>query len=223
MKRPAPLGARLAWLATFGTAFGYIEAAIVVYLRALYYPDGFGFPLVMPPLEIGLVEIVREVATLIMLATVAGLAARSAWGRFGAFAVVFGVWDLAFYLGLKATLGWPASLATWDVLFLIPGVWTGPVGSAAGVAVFLVICGAWILHADRCGVRPAPGLLGWSGAALSLVLLLASFLYNHGRAASGGIPERFPWILWAAGVAVGLATFWKLFRPGAWPHRDGGP
>lgn len=211
------LAARLAWLVAFGAAFGYVEAAVVVYLRALYYPDGFAFPLILPATNIGWVELLREAATLVMLVAVAGLTARSAWGRFGAFAVAFGVWDLAFYAGLALTLGWPPSLSTWDVLFLIPGVWTGPVGSAAGIAVALVVCGAWILHADGQGVRPAPGVLGWSGAAVSLTLLLVSLLWNHGVAAAGGVPDRFPWLVWSAGVLIGLATFWMLFRPAAWP------
>lgn len=215
------LVARLAWLTAFGAAFGYVEAAVVVYLRALYYPEGFVFPLVLPAGDIGRVEILREVATLVMLAAVAALTARSAWGRFGAFAVAFGVWDLAFYAGLVLTLGWPASPATWDVLFLIPGVWTGPVSSAGGIAACLIVCGAWILHADAHGVHPAPGFLGWTGAVVSLTLLLGSFLWNHGVAATGGVPDQFPWPVWSAGVLVGLATFWMLFRPAAWPAAAG--
>jgi hypothetical protein len=33
------------WLAVFSMAMGYLESAVVVYLRKLYYPDGFKFPL----------------------------------------------------------------------------------------------------------------------------------------------------------------------------------
>ena len=37
---------RFCIVVVFGIAFGYIEAAVVVYLRAIFYPDGFTFPLV---------------------------------------------------------------------------------------------------------------------------------------------------------------------------------
>ena len=77
-RRPAGLAATL----VFGVAFGWVEAAVVVYLRRLFYPDGFGFPLRDFPLEIGVVEVAREFATLVMLVAVAWLGARTAWGRF---------------------------------------------------------------------------------------------------------------------------------------------
>jgi hypothetical protein len=204
---------RLIWLGVFGVAFGYLEAAVVVYLRAIFYPDGFAFPLVLADTHIALVELGRELATLLMLLGIAGLAARSAWGRFGAFAVAFGVWDLVFYASLKLTLDWPESLATWDVLFLIPGIWTGPVWSAAVIAVFLVLCGGWIMKADTLGHRPRPGLVGWGGAAVSLLLILTSFLWNHSMTYRGEVPVWFPWPIWLAGVLVGLATFGWLFVP----------
>ena len=162
-------------------------------------------------MRIGVVELIRELATLLMLLAAAGLAAGSAWGRFGAFAFAFGVWDLVYYTVLKAVLGWPASLATWDVLFLLPGIWVGPVWSAVGVAVPLVVCGGWILRAAAAGHRPAPGWSGWTAAGVSLFLLLASFLWNHGPASRGEIPLWFPWPLWAAGVLIGLAAFYRLF------------
>ena len=215
-QKPLSLAARLVWLSVFGAAFGFLEAAVVVYLRALFYPQGFQFPLAVPPLSIGLIELAREVATLLMLLAVACLTARSAWGRFGAFAFVFGVWDLIFYIGLRATVSWPTSLTTWDVLFLIPGVWTGPVWSVVFISFFLVICGAWILIADGRGHHPTPGFLGWVGGTLSFGLLLLSFLWNHRAASHGEVPAWFPWPLWLAGVMVGLGIFFHLFRPARW-------
>ncbi|TDI28165.1 MAG: hypothetical protein E2P03_11735 [Acidobacteria bacterium] len=205
------LPARLGWLILFAVAFGFLEGAVVVYLRAIYYPDGFGFPLLLAADRIARVELARELATLLMLLGVAGLAARRPWGRFGAFAVAFGVWDLVYYLALKVMLGWPASLATWDVLFLIPGIWTGPVWAALDIAVLLVVCGARIMAVDAEGYSPRPGWLDWLGCGISLALLLTAFLWNHSLVEEGGVPVSFPWWFWVAGVAVALATFLRVF------------
>jgi hypothetical protein len=84
-------------------------------------------------------EQAREAATLLMLAAVAWLSAGRLRARFGAFLVIFGVWDIVYYVALYAMLRWPPSLATVDVLFLIPpGPWWSqpvwvPVAFSAGM------------------------------------------------------------------------------------------
>lgn len=209
-----PLRARIAWLSLFAAAFGFVEAAVVVYLRAIYYPEGFAFPLhlIDPSDPLAITEVVREASTLLMLLGAACLAARGAWGRFGAFALAFGVWDLVFYAGLWAVLGWPESLATWDVLFLIPGVWTGPVWSAAGIAVLLVVCGSLIMRQEAEGRAPRIRRVHWLAAVLSLGSLLTAFLWNHRTALEQGVPEGFPWTIWLLGILLGLGTFIHLSR-----------
>jgi hypothetical protein len=202
---------RLAWIAGFATAFGLLEAIVVVYLRELFYPQGFAFPLRLLPDRLGGIEILREAATIVMLAASAALAARGFWPRFGAFAVAFGVWDLVYYVGLRALLGWPASLSTWDVLFLIPGIWTGPVASAAAIAVLLVVCGSWMWRRAEDGHAPRPRAWHIGAALASLALLLAAFLGNHGLVLAGGVPLAFPWALWTGGVVVALGAFGDLF------------
>ena len=130
-ERPAPT-ARLVALLSFAAAMGWLEGVVVVYIRGLLgAPHG---PLALAPGDVMLrfgripwllpTEQTREAATLVMLAAVAWLSARHARGRFGALLVIFGVWDIAYYAALYALLGWPPSLATMDVLFLIPpGPW----------------------------------------------------------------------------------------------------
>jgi hypothetical protein len=118
---------RVAWLSTYAVAMGLLEAAVVVYLRALYYPEGFRFPLVMMPERMAIIEVLREVTTILMLAAVAALTGKDAHDRFFVFGFLFGAWDLVYYLGLFLFLGWPGSLATWDILFLIPVPWVSPV------------------------------------------------------------------------------------------------
>src|SRR4030095_11740564 len=111
---------RLFWLAIFAVAMAYVEASVVVYLRELYYPGGFSFPIVIIPDRLALIEVGREAATIVMLSGVALLAGAGAWQRFLFFCVVFGVWDIFYYIWLLVFIGWPSSALTWDILFLIP-------------------------------------------------------------------------------------------------------
>lgn len=207
----AGIGRTLFWLTVFGIGFGWVEASVVIYLRRIYYPAGFSFPLVLPDLELLKVELVRETATLVMLAAVAALAERRAWARFGAFSLLFGVWDLVYYLGLKAAVGWPPSLMTWDVLFLVPVIWVGPVLAPVLVAASLVVAGALIVLRVREGVRPDTGPWTWVLALVSLVLLLYSFMINHPAVRSSGFPGPFPWLPYLLGLALGWVGFVRAF------------
>ena len=118
-------------LAIYAVAMGLLEAAVVAYLRELYYPAGFFIRsaadlAVMPP-GILSIELWREAATIVMLLAVSYLAYDSYKKRFLAFLWVFSIWDLAYYLFLYIFLRWPPSLSTIDVYFLIPWPWLGPV------------------------------------------------------------------------------------------------
>ncbi len=115
------------WISIFAVAMGYLESAVVVYLRKIYYPDGFKFPLQAIDKQTGLIEMFRELATLIMLAGAGILAGRTRTEKFGFFIFCFAVWDIFYYVFLKLLLNWPESLMTWDILFLIPVTWVGPV------------------------------------------------------------------------------------------------
>jgi hypothetical protein len=196
----------IAAVVAFGIAFGWLEAAVVVYLRELLYPEGFDFPLRLLRPDLAVVEVAREAATLVMLGAAGVLGARTAWGRFGLFALAFGVWDLVYYLGLWIVLGWPAGLGTWDVLFLIPGVWTGPVWTAALIAVLLMALGVPLYLR---GERHAIGIARWwhwALAAVSLSLILAAFLANHSLVLQEGVPVDFPEAIYFAGLATGIAA-----------------
>ena len=111
----------------FSIAMGILEAIVVVYLRDMFYSTGFKFPLKIIPGPIIKVEILREFCTLVMLVTVAFIAGKKKLGIFSYFLFCFAVWDIAYYAGLKLILNWPPSLFTWDILFLIPLPWIGPV------------------------------------------------------------------------------------------------
>ncbi len=202
---------RLAWLVLFAATFGFVEAAVVVYIRRVSYPDGFRFPIEFLEPRLGVMEIAREAATMVMLYAAAALAARGFWGRFGAFAVAFGIWDLVYYAALRIVIGWPESWSTWDVLFLIPGIWIGPVWSVMVVAGLLVACGARMWLRAEAAPIPRARPWHWVAALAALTLILIAFLWNHRLALGGGVPTGFPWAVWLAGLACGLAAFADLF------------
>jgi hypothetical protein len=133
-------------MTVFFMSMAFLESAVVVYLRALYYPSGFDFPLV--PMDASLVttEVLREFATMIMLLAPAALVSRSALERFAWFCFGFGVWDLFYYVWLKVLLDWPSSLGTFDLLFLIPVPWVGPVWAPCLISIGLIVLALVILY-----------------------------------------------------------------------------
>ncbi len=200
---------RLLWTAVFGSAFGWVEAAVVVYLRAIVYPGGFALPLAPIEPRLAVVELAREAATLIMLAAVAMLAGRTRWQRFSGFLVAFGVWDLAYYVGLKAALDWPPGLATWDVLFLLPWPWLGPVYAPATVAVLMVLFGGLVFRAEERRPRRADRW-SWALGAAGALALLASWLGDLDAALAGAPPQPYRWPLFVLGCALLIACGWRF-------------
>jgi hypothetical protein len=200
-------GATTAWLALFATAMGLLEAAVVIYLRELYYPDGFRFPLAPLPARIWAVEVLREAATIAMLLAVAVLCTRDRLDRFFVFGFIFGVWDIVYYAGLLAILGWPPSPLTWDVLFLIPLPWLGPV--ACPVVISALLIGAFALHGRlrRRGGSLCPRRAEWVVAVAGATLVVVSFCWNWRAVVESTVPERFPLALFLAGALLGSAPF----------------
>jgi hypothetical protein len=202
------MGARrlLPWLVTYAVAMAYVESAVVVYLRAIYYPQGFAFPLAPLPPGMVAIEIGREAATLVMLLGVAMLAGMQRWERFLAFCVSFGVWDLFYYVWLWLLVGWPPSLFTWDVLFLIPVPWTGPVLAPVIVSVLLVVGGLLLWRKGARGepVRfPIPlRILALTGA----LLVLGSFVLDFRLVLRQMEPPPFRWGLFGLGVSLGVVA-----------------
>jgi hypothetical protein len=210
-------------LILFAVAFGYVEAAIVVYLRHIYdplrhalYPGravGDLFPLIpvgrLAPEHLRLlsVELGREAATLLMLAGVGLLAARKPSQWIAGFAIAFGVWDISFYLFLKVLLDWPASLLTWDILFLIPVPWVAPVLAPVIVSVVMIVCGLIALRCDWDN-RPINATSShWIGLLGGALVIVASFTWNYGTLLAGVPPEQFDWILFSAGLLAGIGAF----------------
>jgi hypothetical protein len=202
----------LPWLITYAAAMAYVEAAVVVYLRAIYYPHGFAFPLTLMPDGMTAIEIGWGAATLVMLLGVAVLAGTERWERVLAFCVSFGVWDLAYYVWLWLLLGWPPSPLTWDVLFLIPVPWIGPVLAPVIVSTVLVSGGLLLLRRRARGepIRfPAPlRMLVLTGG----LLVLASFMLDFRVVLRQMEPPPFRWGLFGTGIALWLAALALALR-----------
>lgn len=195
-----PRSGRWLWLFLFAVAMAQLEAAVVVYLRELFYPDGFRFPLVIIEGRTAAVEIGREAATLVMLVAVARVAFEHRWRRFAAFLFVFGAWDIFYYLWLKVMLDWPASLLTDDILFLIPLPWTGPVLSAASIAAIMVVSAGVIESLLRRGLVPDVPRWGWVVVVASALSLLVIFMLDAPAIVRGEMPPPFRW--WAFVLAL---------------------
>jgi hypothetical protein len=210
----------LPWLVTYAVAMAYVESAVVVYLRAIYYPQGFTFPLAPLPPGMAAIEIGREAATLVMLLGVAMLAGMQRWERFLAFGVSFGVWDLFYYVWLWLLIGWPPSLLTWDVLFLIPVPWIGPVLAPVIVSVLLVVGGLLLWRKGARGepVRfPIPlRILALTGA----LLVLGSFVLDFRPVLRQMEPPPFRWGLFGFGVSLGVVALVLAVREQSRPARE---
>jgi hypothetical protein len=209
----------IAWFTVFAIAMAHVEAALVVYLRSLYYPaDPMAiFPLSMLSQRDLAVEIPRELATIVMICCVALLGARGFVRRFAAFLYVFGVWDIFYYAWLKTMIGWPVSWLEWDVLFLIPWPWFAPWISAPLMALLFVFWGAWILWsaADARLTRASATLflLGTSSVLLTFLWPAALLLPGGERAFEGFQPDAFPWPLYLVGYLLTAAGLWRATPP----------
>ena len=100
---------KITWLTLFSIAMGFMETAVVIYLRKIYYPSGFQFPLIPVDTNVALVEFLREAATLIMLLAIGILTGKTASQKFAYFIFCFAIWDIAYYVFLKILLNWPAT------------------------------------------------------------------------------------------------------------------
>jgi len=224
-------------LLLFAIAMGYLESAVVVYIRALYYPQGFLFPLKLISRQIMFTEMGRELATIIMLLTVAILTGKNSITRFAFFLFAFAIWDIFYYVFLYLILGWPQTFLTWDLLFFIPTVWTGPViapliNCIIMIAISLII----IIHQYQPNtgkILPNPpfctGWLVWSLLILGSVLIFIAYIQEYTQYilhqytltqllspnhppqmlsyVLAFVPQHFPWFLFLLGIKIHL---WAL-------------
>jgi hypothetical protein len=220
----------------FSIAMGMLESAVVIYLREILYPEGFGFPL--KPVQADLIgtELLREGATLIMLLGIGFLAGRNASERFAWFLYSFGIWDIFYYVFLWLLIGWPESLMTYDVLFLLPTTWIGPVITPVIISFTMILFALLILVRNRQqeGIK-IPGI-SWGLLITGSVILILGFTWDYSAfilesmsirdiwtlpgeevlaVATQYIPRQFNWLLYGLGeglILAGIGVFYLRFR-----------
>ena len=209
---PTKYHTRIILIALFGVAMAYFEAAVVIYLRELYYPGGFSFPLKLIPIRLIYIELFREAATIIMLVTVAGLAGKKFWERFGYFITLFGVWDIFYYIWLKITVSWPSSFLEYDILFLIPLPWIGPVIAPVLVAILMVVFGFLITGLYARGYAFKPTAITWVLSISATAILMYSFMQDTDATLRQQMPHDYPYILLITGLLLYTIAFWFSYR-----------
>lgn len=193
-------------LGVFAVAMAYLESAVVIYLRMLYYPEGFEVVLKPMPINIYLVELGREAATIVMLFVLARLSFRSFWMRFSTFLYLFAIWDIFYYLWLLIFIKWPQSLFTWDILFLIPVAWVGPVWSPIFVSLNLILASIILCYLFKRGIVLKPGWFHWCIAILGALMIFYSYVNKTLDLLKGISPTVYSWGWLAAGLTLGWAA-----------------
>lgn len=197
-------------LTFFGIAMGFVEAAVVVYLREIIYPEGFCFPLKEIPSNLLFVETAREVATIIMLIAIALLAGRTLDEKISYFLYSFGIWDIFYYIWLKVTLNWPPSLLTKDILFLIPGPWVGPILAPIIISLTVITFALVIIYLKSRGYILKPDKIDWLLIFFSGLIIFVSFILDSPQMIACKMPSSYRWELFIMGELLGLFSFMKL-------------
>jgi hypothetical protein len=202
----------------YASAMAYLESAVVVYLtEALGGRVGEIFPLkpAVQTAHLIVIELGRELATLVMIGAVGILVGRTPVEQLAWSSVIFGAWDIGYYAWLYVFAGWPSSLATTDLLFLLPVPWAGPVWSPVAVSAALI--GFGLAAAARVRSGRAVRLARWhvlAGLAGGLLVIL-SYTLDASNLIDGGLPGPYPWPIFVAGMLLAaVAAVDALRRPG---------
>ena len=207
----AGLSERMRWalVVVFAIAMAWVEAASVFYVRALVdrIEPYQAHPLPMNG-ALGYVESFREAATLVMIAALGTLAGRTWRHRAGYAALAFGAWDIFYYVFLHHISGWPRTLMDWDILFLLPLPWWGPVLAPVSIALVMILWGTLATQSRETAAGTSARwawALGWAGVALAL----AMFMIDAWRALPAGrdavlqvLPTRFNWPVFSVALLL---------------------
>jgi len=224
----------LLWVGIYAIGMAFLESAVVVYLRNMFYPDGFTFPIVQLNSQIAITEVLREVATVLMLVSVGVLVTKKASERFAYFIYAFAIWDIFYYIFLYFLMGWPQSLLDWDILFLIPVTWFGPVISPVLIAFMMIVLAVSIIYFNQKFDKVKISAIEWGLFTSGSVIVILSWIWdtvlyviNHFSFSKLAdiklgeliksfsldyVPEHFPWLIYFFGfsfIVTGIVHFFR--------------
>jgi hypothetical protein len=195
----------------------YLESAVVVYLRGMYgivdlVRDTNFIVDVYTYIEIG-----REAATLIMLVMI-GLIAGNTWQKKISFSILaFGVWDIFYYIWLYVFIQWPKSIFEWDILFLIPLPWWGPVIAPVLISLLLIAFAYLLIIETKIKITS----FDWIIYSASIIIILYTFMEDSLKSLiSGGSnlneirPTDYNWIIFLVAYLSLIIISVKVFYSG---------
>lgn len=189
----------------FSIAMAYLESAVVVYLRYLYYPMGFIFPIKMIPNQTLFIELGREAATIIMLLAIALLSSKLKRQRIFFFFFAFGVWDIFYYIWLKIFINWPQTLLADDLLFLIPVPWIAPIVAPILISVLFITISIMALKKIEKGKQVEISKTNAAIILVGVLLILISFMWNYQERLISTSPVEFFWMVFIIGLLLMIA------------------
>ncbi len=189
----------------FSIAMAYLESAVVVYLRYLYYPMGFVLPIKMIPNQTLFIELGREAATIIMLLAIALLSSKLKRQRIFFFFFAFGVWDIFYYIWLKIFINWPQTLLADDLLFLIPVPWIAPVVAPILISVLFITISIMALKKIEKGKQVEISKTNAAIILVGVLLILISFMWNYQERLISTSPVEFFWMVFIIGLLLMIA------------------
>jgi hypothetical protein len=200
----------------FAIAMAYLESAVVVYLRGMYGIKDLLRDINFQVDAYTFIEIGREAATIVMLSLVSSLAGSNWLKKVGFFFLSFGIWDIFYYIWLYVFIQWPKSLFEWDVLFLIPLPWWGPVIAPILISILLVVIGYLLIVETKFKIKK----FDWFILFLSVIVILFTFMedsINIILTGEGNLaevrPTKFDWVLYSIFLLVWVLTIFKIFLP----------
>jgi len=216
---------KLIYVALYAIAMAYLESTVVLYLRRVY---GITDLLASVPAfdrYISIIELGRELATLMMLLAIGLAAGKKLQSQMGFFLYAFGIWDIWYYIWLVVFIGFPRSLFEWDLLFLIPLPWWGPVIAPVMISLLMILGGARLVALEDKSIMVRPTWKDW----ILLVVGVCGMLYVFMSDAISSLPAStetlsqltpkgpFSWIYFLLGYAVSAFGLWRIIHKTQFP------
>jgi hypothetical protein len=114
-----------------------------------------------------------------MLLAIGILTGKTNLQRFLYFLFIFAIWDIIYYVALKLFLNWPASFFTWDILFLIPIPWIGPVIAPVICSITMIYFSLGILKREEIGFVARLSTFDWISVIAGATIIFISFTIDY--------------------------------------------